>query len=991
MDNAVTSAIVLATSFMRHFANPPRPIYQRESVEKDRAAANERFMKDYFDPVEPRYNYEASFRRRLRMSSSFAFTRSAPKLDTNELKTLKVIWEKMGLGAEWDFDNDPCSGEGKWSSFLCDCNFETCSVTNIDLEKENISGDIPLEFANLPHLEYLDLSNNYLKGSVPSEWATMRLISLSLGGNWLSGPFPMALTRIIKLEELLMEGNQFYGPIPKEIAYLRNLKSLALSSNYFTGPLPVTLAKLTNLTEMAISGNNFTGRIPNFISRWTKLKKLYIQGCSFKGPIPNGISGLTQLTHLIISDLIGGASTFPRLQNMARLSHLVLRNCFIHGSIPDYIGKYMINLEALDISNNHFTWDASGPSNCNQGSINVVESYSSSSKNIQKNIHPCLQKDFPCTKPLAQQKSSLYINCGGRDVLINNTFNYKADRAIHVAFFWEDGEWASSNTGNFVDAFDDSYILSNTSQLHNIPTSYTKLYTTARATPISTTYYGLCLMKGSYNVTLHFAEIAFTDDDKLFNSFGKRVFNVYVQGELKIKDFDIAKEAGGTGKAVIKRYMIEVTTGTIKIQLYWAGKGTTNIPVEGSYGPIISAISVEPNFKPQRFHGKNKVGLILGTVGGGVIFVFLIIVLLWRKGYTMRERITDRGTVELPIQASLRLFTKQEIIAATNNLNPSNKLGDGGFGDVYKGILSDETIVAIKLLSPKSKQGIVQFLTEIEVIARVNHPRIVRLYGSCFERNQLCLVYEYMENNCLSHALLAGNALKEKLTWSVRLKICNHIAQALVFLHESDPPIIHRDIKTSNVLLDGNLIAKLSDFGLAKLHLKTHTSTSIVGSKGYMAPEAAGRGEYSLETDVFSLGMVMLEIISGKKPGYKPSADIFCLLHWACNLKERNKLLELVDPDLGSKYSKTEALKVINLALLCTEASPNFRPKMRNIINILDGNCTQDNLLNNNDQLHVSVTTRQHFWENVGDDGLGASRDESCTDYSFPSTSGVRD
>ncbi|MFS8021506.1 putative Malectin domain-containing protein [Helianthus anomalus] len=173
---------------------------------------------------------------------------------------------------------------------------------------------------------------------------------------------------------------------------------------------------------------------------------------------------------------------------------------------------------------------------------------------------------------------------------------YEADtEKIGASSYYNDENWAFSSTGSFLYGvpIPDAYILSNTSNLDNISTVDTELYTRARTTAISLTYYGLCLMNGNYIVKLHFAEIVFTQDNS-FTSLGKRVFDVYVQGELKLKDFDIAKEAGGTGRPVIKTYIVNVPKNTLKIQLYWAGKGTTEIPFPNSYGPIISAISVDP-------------------------------------------------------------------------------------------------------------------------------------------------------------------------------------------------------------------------------------------------------------------------------------------------------------------------------------------------------------------------------------------------------------
>lgn len=232
------------------------------------------------------------------------------KLPADELKALKVIGTRLGK-RDWDFGKDPCSGEGNWSSVnekkgvessvTCDCTFHhnaSCHVVTIALKAQNLSGSLPPELSKLYHLKHLDLSRNLFSGSIPSQWATMRLVELSLMGNRLSGPFPKVLTNITTLRNLSIEGNLFSGPIPPEIGKLIRIEKMVLSSNAFTGELPVALAKLTNLTDMRINDNHFSGRIPEFIGNWTHVQKLHIQGSSLEGPIPSSISALTSLSDL---------------------------------------------------------------------------------------------------------------------------------------------------------------------------------------------------------------------------------------------------------------------------------------------------------------------------------------------------------------------------------------------------------------------------------------------------------------------------------------------------------------------------------------------------------------------------------------------------------------------------------------------------------------------------------------------------------------------
>ncbi|CAA7402429.1 unnamed protein product [Spirodela intermedia] len=286
-------------------------------------------------------------------------------------------------------------------------------------------------------------------------------------------------------------------------------------------------------------------------------------------------------------------------------------------------------------------------------------------------------------------------------------------------------------------------------------------------------------------------------------------------------------------------------------------------------------------------------------------------------------------------------FSLKQIKAATGNFDPENKIGEGGFGPVYKGVLPDGSMIAVKQLSSKSKQGNREFVTEIGMISALQHPNLVKLFGCCIEGNQLLLIYEYMENNSLARALFGPEGLRLNLDWQTRRKICIGIARGLAYLHEeSRLKIVHRDIKTTNVLLDKDLNAKISDFGLAKLDEEenTHISTRIAGTMGYMAPEYAMRGYLTDKADVYSFGVVTLEIVSGKSnANCRPKEDFIYLLDWAYVLQEQGSLLDLVDPALGTDFSLEEAQQMLNLALVCTNPSPTLRPAMSAVVSMLEG------------------------------------------------------
>ncbi|KAL2250413.1 putative serine/threonine-protein kinase [Sesamum indicum] len=298
---------------------------------------------------------------------------------------------------------------------------------------------------------------------------------------------------------------------------------------------------------------------------------------------------------------------------------------------------------------------------------------------------------------------------------------------------------------------------------------------------------------------------------------------------------------------------------------------------------------------------------------------------------------------------NLRLFSYHSLRSATRLFHPSNRIGRGGFGVVYKGILRDGTQVAIKTLSAESKQGTNEFLTEINMISNIRHPNLVQLIGCCIEGNNRILVYEYLENNSLAGALLASKGKRHELDWSKRAAICKGTASGLAFLHEdAEPRIVHRDIKASNVLLDENFLPKIGDFGLAKLFPDnvTHVSTRVAGTEGYLAPEYALLGQLTKKADVYSFGVLLLEIISGKSSSKAAFGDDFLvLLEWTWKLFSEDRLLEIVDPDL-IEYPQDEIMRFTKVALFCTQAASQQRPDMKQVVTMLSTDVNlNDNIL----------------------------------------------
>ncbi|POO03213.1 Serine/threonine protein kinase [Trema orientale] len=291
----------------------------------------------------------------------------------------------------------------------------------------------------------------------------------------------------------------------------------------------------------------------------------------------------------------------------------------------------------------------------------------------------------------------------------------------------------------------------------------------------------------------------------------------------------------------------------------------------------------------------------------------------------------------------VKLYTYKEIRIATEEFSPANKIGEGGFGSVYKGRLKDGKLAAIKVLSAESKQGVKEFLTEIDVISKIEHENLVKLYGCCVEGNHRILVYNYLENNSLAQTLLGGghNNSNIQFDWRTRFRICIGVARGLAFLHEEVRPyIVHRDIKASNILLDKDLTPKISDFGLAKLipSNMTHVSTRVAGTIGYLAPEYAIRGQLTRKADIYSFGVLLVEIVSGRcNTNTRLPVEEQYLLERTWELYERRELVGLVDTALNGDFDAEEACRFMKVGLLCTQDAPKLRPSMSTVVKMLTG------------------------------------------------------
>lgn len=388
---------------------------------------------------------------------------------------------------------------------------------------------------------------------------------------------------------------------------------------------------------------------------------------------------------------------------------------------------------------------------------------------------------------------------------------------------------------------------------------------------------------------------------------------------------------------------------------------TGDIPINGSF-TLFTPISFQNNkFNPlppspppplspstPASSGGSTTGAIAGGVAAGAALLFAIPAIalaMWRRKKP-EDHFFDVPAEEDPEVhlGQLKRFSLRELQVATDNFGNKNILGRGGFGKVYKGRLADGSLVAVKRLKEERTQGgELQFQTEVEMISMAVHRNLLRLRGFCMTPTERVLVYPFMANGSVASCLRERPESQPPLNWQVRKRIALGSARGLAYLHDHcDPKIIHRDVKAANILLDEEFEAVVGDFGLAKLmdYKDTHVTTAVRGTIGHIAPEYLSTGKSSEKTDVFGYGVMLLELITGQRAfdlARLANDDDVMLLDWVKGLLKDRRLETLVDSDLQGNYIEDEVEQLIQVALLCTQSSASERPKMSEVVRMLEG------------------------------------------------------
>ncbi|XP_072996844.1 probable LRR receptor-like serine/threonine-protein kinase At1g06840 isoform X1 [Typha latifolia] len=871
----------------------------------------------------------------LAMSSPFFLghkfsVAGAQRTDPSEVNALRVIRSKlidpMKKLDTWN-SGDPC--RSNWTGIFCDAvsNDRYLHIREFQLLKLNLSGSLAAELGLLSHLQILDVMWNNISGSIPKEIgniASLRL--LLLNGNQLSGYLPEEIGYLPMLDRLQIDQNQISGPIPKSFANLSRIKHLHMNNNSLSGQIPPELSRLPILFHFLLDNNNLSGYLPPEMSEMPNLKilqldnnnfsgssipasygniktlrKLSLRNCSLEGTIPD-LSGIPQLGYLDLSwNQLKGP--IPSNKLSSSITTIDLSHNFLNGTIPSNFSG-LPNLQLLSLENNFL--DGSVPSTIwksinNLGNESLVLDF-------RNNSLTNMPDSFD---PPANVTVLLYAN----PVCENST-------QVDMAQFCRP---------QFVDQTYGNLELS-TTECSPCPTDRNYEYNPLSPIP--------CLCAVPVGVGFRLKSPGISNFRPYINDFEidlTSLLNLFLY-QLYIDRYiwEIGPRLNMHLKLFPSNTSLFNISEVLRLRRILSGWEITLSDVFGPY-ELLNFTRGSYDIPDSTTSGLSKgaiAGLLVGVVAGATALSVVVTILIIRRRsrYRMVSKRHSLSQFSIKIDG-VKCFTFKEMLVATNNFSDSTQVGQGGYGKVFKGILADGTLVAIKRAYEGSLQGSKEFCTEIELLSRVHHRNLVSLVGYCDELDEQMLVYEFMPNGTLRDHLSANSLAP--LDFSARLHIALGASKCILYLHtEADPPIFHRDIKASNILLDSKFNAKLADFGLSRLApvpdnegmIPDYVSTLVKGTPGYLDPEYFLTHKLTDKSDVYSLGVVFLELLTGMRP-ISHGKNIVREVSMAC----RSGMMPVIDKNMGS-YSPECIKKFASLALKCCEDQPDARSSMSEVV-----------------------------------------------------------
>ncbi|XP_020521708.1 probable LRR receptor-like serine/threonine-protein kinase At1g06840 isoform X1 [Amborella trichopoda] len=777
----------------------------------------------------------------------------------------------------------------------------------------NLSGPIPKEIGNAKSLKFLVLNGNELSGSLPEEMGNLQnLFVLQIDENKISGTIPKSFGNLKSIGHLHMNNNSLSGEIPEEISYLPSLVHIVLDNNNLTGPLPAELSNLANLLVLQLDNNKFTSsHIPSSYSKMSKLVILRLRNCGLEGEVPD-LSGLSLLDYLDLSHN-GLSGPIPTGRLSESITTIDLANNNLNGSIPA-IFSGLPHLQRLSLARNQLS--GSVPSTIWQNMLFsktatlILDFQDNRLSNISDTLNPPENVTIRLQgNPLCTTSSQFVMSefCGperGNEERVNSTpidFSSSCPTDNFCDYVPNAPHWCFCAVPIRVD-----YRLRSPGFSSFLPykSSFEECFTQ-----------GLNL------------EIYQLDIDSISWEEGHRLW-------MHLKIFPQCCSQHIFNSSEIQRIKALLTGWKVLLPNVFGSYDVLNFSHKG---PFDTATDESSN---SGITIGALVGIVLGVVAvslafSGTIFLFVT------KRHTQRRHgsLRTRPSSSIPIKIDgVKGFTFGEMARATDNFINSSQVGQGGYGKVYRGCLADGTVVAIKRAEEGSLQGQREFLTEIELLSRLHHRNLVSLVGYCDGAGEQMLVYEFMPNGTLRDHLYGKS--KEPLSFAMRLRIALGSARGILYLHnDANPAIFHRDIKASNILLDSKFVAKVADFGLSRLAplpdlegtIPDHVSTVVKGTPGYLDPEYFLTHQLTDKSDVYSLGVVFLELLTGMHP-ISQGRNIVREVN---NAYRSGLLLSIIDGQMDS--CPLECIEQFTkLALQCCLDHTDGRPTMTVVVRELE-------------------------------------------------------
>ncbi|KAG2618545.1 probable LRR receptor-like serine/threonine-protein kinase At1g06840 isoform X1 [Panicum virgatum] len=863
-----------------------------------------------------------------------ALGQSTDPSEVNALRAIKGrLVDPMSNLKNWN-RGDPC--RSNWTGVFCHkVNDDTfLHVTELQLFKRNLSGTLAPEVSLLSQLKTLDFMWNNLTGSIPKEIGNITTLKLILlNGNQLSGILPDEISNLQNLNRLQVDQNQLFGPIPKSFANLRSVKHIHMNNNSLSGSIPSELSRLPLLLHLLVDHNNLSGplppefaeapalkifqadnnnfsgsSIPSTYSNISTLLKLSLRNCSLQGAIPD-LSSIPQLGYLDISwnQLTGPIPTNKLASNITTID---LSHNMLNGTIPQNFSG-LPNLQILSLEDNNL--DGSVPSTIWNG-ITLT-----GNRSLVLDFQNNSLKKIPDTfDPPPNVTVMLYGNpvCGDTNgVLITNMC-----QPMSV-----DQQTLKKEQGS-------------TFSCQPCPADKTYEYNPSSPIP--------CFCAVPLGVGLRLKSPGITDFRPYEDAFDINLTSLLqlFLYQLNIEHYiwEVGPRLNMHLKIFPSNSSLFNTSEIVRLRHILAGWEITLSDVFGPYELLNFTLgSYADDFPNSASTGLSKaaLGIILAGSIAGAIALSVVVTTLIARRHSRHRTVSKRSLSRFSVKIDgVRCFTFDEMAIATNNFDLSAQVGQGGYGKVYKGILADGAIVAIKRAHEDSLQGSKEFCTEIELLSRLHHRNLVSLVGYCDEEDEQMLVYEFMSNGTLRDHLSAKS--KRPLSFGLRLKIALGAAKGILYLHtEANPPIFHRDVKASNILLDSKFVAKVADFGLSRLApvpdvegtLPAHVSTVVKGTPGYLDPEYFLTHKLTDKSDVYSLGVVFLEMLTGLKP-IEHGKNIVREVNSAC---QSGKISEIIDSRMGL-YPPECVRRFLSLATKCCQDETDDRPSMWEIVRELE-------------------------------------------------------